>query len=64
MEEAAREAIRSLVVSLSVLSSALGPRAMGAMMDAGVSVETICGLFALYCVAATALQMLGLRGLR
>ncbi len=57
-------AIRSLVVSLSVLSSALGPLAMGAMMDAGVSVETICGIFALYCVAATGLQMLGLRGLR
>ncbi|MEE9210542.1 MAG: MFS transporter, partial [Kiloniellales bacterium] len=57
-------AIRSLVVSLSVLSSALGPLVMGALMDAGVSVETICGLFALYCVGATGLQMLGLRRLR
>ncbi len=57
-------AIRSLVVSLSVLSSALGPLAMGALMDAGFSVEVICGLFALYCVAATGLLMLGLRGLR
>ena len=57
-------AIRSLVVSLSVLSSALGPLVMGVLMDAGVSVETICGLFALYCVGATGLQMLGLRGLR
>ena len=57
-------AIRSLVVSLSVLASALGPLAMGAMMDAGVTVEAICGIFALYCAAATALQMLGLRGLR
>jgi hypothetical protein len=37
---------------------------MGAMMDAGVSIEAICGIFALYCIAATALQMLGLRGLR
>jgi hypothetical protein len=57
-------AIRSLVVSLSVFSSALGPLAMGAMMDAGVSIEAICGIFALYCFAATALLMLGLRGLR
>jgi MFS family permease len=57
-------AIRSLVASLSVLSSALGPLVMGALMDAGVSIETICGIFALYCIAATALQHLGLRGLR
>ncbi len=57
-------AIRSLVMSLSVVSSALGPLVMGALLDAGVSVEAICGLFALYCVAATGLQMLGLRGLR
>ncbi len=56
-------AIRSLMVSLSVLSSALGPLVMGALMDAGISVEAICGLFALYCVGATGLQMLGLRGL-
>ncbi len=56
-------AIRSLVASLSVLSSALGPLVMGALIDAGVSVEAICGIFALYCVAATGLQMLGLRGL-
>lgn len=57
-------AIRSLVASLSVLSSALGPLVMGALMDAGVTIETICGLFALYCAAATVLQILGLRGLR
>jgi hypothetical protein len=57
-------AIRSLVTSLSVLSSALGPLFMGALMDAGVSVATICGLFALYCVGATGLLMHGLRRLR
>lgn len=57
-------AIRSLVVSLMVLSSALGPLTMGAMMDAGISVEAICGIFALYCAGATGLLMLGLRGLR
>ena len=37
---------------------------MGALMDADVSVETICGLFALYCVGATGLLMHGLRRLR
>ena len=57
-------AIRSLVASLQVLSSALGPLIMGALMDAGVSVESIYGLFALYCIGATGLQTLGLRGLR
>ena len=41
-----------------------GPLVMGALIDAGVSIEAICGLFALYCAAATALQNLGLRGLR
>ena len=56
-------AIRSLVLSLSVLSSALGPLVMGALMDAGVPVETICGLFALYCAGATGLLTLGLRRL-
>lgn len=57
-------AIRSLVASLSVLSSALGPLVMGTLMDAGVSVEAICALFALYCVGATGMLLLGLRGLR
>ncbi len=55
-------AIRSLVVSLSVFSSALGPLVMGAMMDAGFSVETICGLFALYSLLATGLMRFGLMG--
>ena len=57
-------AIRSLVVSLGVLASALGPLAMGALMDAGISIKAICGLFALYCAGATVLQTLGLRNLR
>ena len=57
-------AIRSLVASLLVLSSALGPLVMGVLIDAGVTIETICGLFALYCAAATVLQILGLRGLK
>ncbi len=57
-------AIRALVASLSVLSSALGPRVMGALIDAAVSVAAICCRFAISCVAATGLQMLGLRGLK
>ena len=56
-------AIRSLVMSLTVLSSALGPVVMGGLLDANVSVEAICGLFALYCVGATGLLTLGLRRL-
>lgn len=57
-------AIRALVVSLSVFSSALGPVVMGALMDGGISVEAVCGLFALYAILATALMMLGLKGFR
>jgi len=56
--------IRALVVSLAVFSSAFGPVAMGALMDWGVRVETICLLMGLYCVAATALMVLALKGYR
>ena len=55
-------AIRALVVAASVFASALGPLAMGAMMDAGISVGAICGLFALYGLFATALVRLALNG--
>ena len=55
-------AIRSLAVSLMVFSSALGPLAMGALMDWNVSVESICVLMALYCVAATGLMLFALNG--
>ncbi len=33
--------------------------AAGPLIDAGVSIEAICGIFALSCIAATALQVLG-----
>jgi len=56
-------AIRSLIVSFSVLASALGPPVMGAMMDAPISMESIAMIFAGYCAAATALMWLALRGL-
>ncbi len=55
--------IRSLVISFSVFASALGPLAMGVLMDFGVSVESVCGLFAVYAMAATGSMHLGLRGL-
>lgn len=52
--------IRALAVALMVFSSAFGPVAMGALMDLGVAVETICLLMALYCVGATALMLVAL----
>ena len=57
-------AIRSLIVAFSVLASALGPLGMGTMMDSGLSIESICAVFAGYCGFATVLMCLGLRGLR
>jgi MFS family permease len=57
-------AIRSMVISLSVFASALGPVIMGAMMDAGMAIEAICGGFALYGLGASALLLLGLRRYR
>ena len=56
-------AIRSLIVSFSVLASALGPLGMGAMMDSGISMERIAMIFAGYCGIATVLMVLALRGL-
>ena len=55
-------AIRSLAVSISVLCSAIGPPAMGALMDSGVSVQNTCAVMALYCLGATALLIIALRG--
>ncbi len=57
-------AIRSMAIALSVFASALGPVIMGAMMDAGLSIETICGCFALYGLGATGLLLVSLRGYR
>jgi len=54
--------IRALAVALMVFASAFGPLAMGALMDLTVSVETICLLMALYCVAATGLMLVALNG--
>lgn len=54
-------AIRSLAVSINVFSSALGPPAMGLMMDAGITVENTCAMMAVYCLVATILMIFGLR---
>ncbi len=56
-------AIRAFAAALSSFSSALGPVIMGALMDVGVSVETICALFALFCIGATISMLFGLRAL-
>ena len=51
-------AIRSMVSSLGVLSSALGPVIMGTLMDRGLSIENVCLLFAGYTVVGAALIIL------
>ncbi|MDX1435038.1 MAG: MFS transporter [Gammaproteobacteria bacterium] len=48
-------AIRSLAAAMSVFASALGPVAMGALMDSGVTIERVYLLFAAYCVLASVL---------
>jgi len=53
-------AIRSMVSSLGVLSSALGPVIMGTLMDMGVSIEEVCLLFAGYSVVGAVLIMAAL----
>ena len=55
-------AIRSLAVSIAVFSSALGPPGMGALMDLGVSVENVCAFMAFYCLGATALLIVSVKG--
>ena len=55
-------AIRSLMVAVSVFSSALGPVTVGAMMDAGISIEMICAGEALYCLLASGLLAFALKG--
>ncbi len=54
-------AIKSVVSALAVLSSALGPVIMGACMDAGISIETVCIGFAGYALFASILLFAGTR---
>tara|TARA_B100001123_G_C15020657_1_gene911330 strand:- start:54 stop:896 length:843 start_codon:yes stop_codon:yes gene_type:complete len=52
--------IRSLVVAITVLASALGPPCMGILIDFSISIETICAIFAVYCLGAAMLMVTGL----
>lgn len=54
-------AIRSMTTALNVFASALGPVSMGALMDAGVSIEAVCLLFAGYAAFGSVLITLALR---
>jgi len=54
-------AIKSLAGSFGVFASALGPVSIGILLDAGYSFEFVCGLFALFCLGATVLLVVGLR---
>jgi MFS family permease len=56
-------AIRSLAAAIAVFASALGPAVMGGLMDGGVTIETICLFFALYCLIASLLLRVVLRGM-
>jgi MFS family permease len=53
-------AIRSMISSLGVLSSALGPVIMGTLMDMGVNIEKVCLLFAGYAVVGAVLIIVAL----
>lgn len=55
-------AIRSMASALSAFGSALGPVAMGSLLDYGVSTDQICQLFAAMCAAATVLLFMALSG--
>jgi len=57
-------AIKSLYTSISIFASALGPLAMGIMMDQDVSIENICMVFATYCVVTSCGLLIALRGYR
>jgi len=54
-------AIKSLYMSISVFASALGPLAMGILMDLGISIETTCAIFAAYCLVTSWLLVIALR---
>ena len=56
--------VKSMMSALAVFSSALGPVAMGAMMDRGLGVDLICYLFAGYCLLSGFLLYFALRQYR
>lgn len=54
-------AIRSVVMSLMVLVSAIAPAIMGWLFDAGVTVETLAAIFAVWAFAGWLLLMIVIR---
>jgi len=54
-------AIKSLVASIGVFASALGPVVMGSMMDSGLSTDLVCYIFAAATVVSIGSVMLALR---
>ncbi|MEL6423434.1 MAG: MFS transporter, partial [Pseudomonadota bacterium] len=48
-------AIKALATAAMVFSSALGPGAMGVMLDAGISIERQCAVIGLFCLAVAVL---------
>jgi MFS family permease len=53
--------IKSLVSSMMVFGTALGPVIMGGLMDLGYSIEAVCVLFAVYAGAGGVLMLRALR---
>ena len=54
-------AIKSLGTSITVFGSALGPVTLGGLMDLGISIESVCLLFAGYSIVGGALIFVALR---
>ena len=53
--------IKSLAFAITVFGSALGPVILGGLMDLGVSIESVCLLFAGYSIVGGALIYVALR---
>lgn len=53
-------AVKSLAAALGVFGSALGPVTMGGLMDAGMSIETVCLVFAAYTILGSVLILAAL----
>jgi MFS family permease len=57
-------AIKSMASALSVFASALGPISMGGLMDLGLSIDSVCLLFAVFATVGAVLIVFALRGPR
>ncbi len=55
-------AIRSMVTAFAVFASALGPVALGGLMDSGVPIDRALLFFAAYALVASFMMALALRG--